>query len=499
MVKETPSRGKILAMVAFAVSCVGILLYLWLAFGGSVPLRAEVYSVTIKFPEATQLAQEADVRISGVNVGKVRKKTPDKKTGLTQATIELDSKYAPLPRDTRAILRQKTLLGETYVELTPGDRSAPNLPDGGELARTQVAPTVELDEIFRTFDPKTRAAFANYLDQQGRAVGDGGKQLNDALGSLSPFAQNVDDVLRILRRQDGATRGLVRDTGVVFDALTERRGQLQALVQNSNRVFETTAARDRELAATFVALPTFLRETRATTTRLSAFAKNADPLVTQLRPAARQLSPTLVDLKGISPNLRGLFKDVGPLVKASKTGLPALEGVLNDTKPLLARTEVFLRDVQPIVDYLGLYRKEIAAFFALDTAATQITEIPPGSSKPVHYLRTTNPVNPEVLAAYPKRLPTNRSNAYVEPGGYNQLPQGLPVFGKYLCDVTGPPGILGPVGPLLPQALKDLLDEFVFTATGPLAPPCREQANLGRLVGQSGKFPQLKPLAAPTP
>jgi virulence factor Mce-like protein len=499
MVKETPSRGKILAMVVFAMSCIAILLYLWLTFGGSVPLRAEGYRVTIKFPEATQLAQEADVRISGVNVGKVKTKTPDRKTGLTDATLEIDSQYAPLPRDTKAILRQKTLLGETYVELTPGDRSAEQLADGGQLARAQVAPTVELDEIFRTFDPKTRVAFADYLDQQGRAVGDGGQQLNDALANLTPFAQDVDDVLRILNRQSGETRGLVRDTGVVFDALSERQGQLRGLVENSNRVFETTAARDRELAASFVALPTFLRETRATSKRLTAFAKTADPLVTQLRPAARQLSPTLVDLARVSPNLRGLFKDLGPLVKASKKGLPALEGVLDDTKPLLARTEVFLRDVQPIVDYLGHYRKEIAAFFALDAAATQATDIPPGSSKPVHYLRTTNPVNPEILAAYPKRLPTNRSNPYVEPGGYNQLAQGLPVFGKYLCDITGPPGLLGPVSALLPAALRNLITEFVFTATGPVAPPCREQANLGRLVGQPGKFPQLKPLAAPSP
>ena len=53
-----------------------ILLYLWLTFGGSIPLRSEGYRFTVKFPEATQLAQEADVRISGVNVGKVHRSRP---------------------------------------------------------------------------------------------------------------------------------------------------------------------------------------------------------------------------------------------------------------------------------------------------------------------------------------------------------------------------------------------------------------------------------------
>ena len=71
MIKQAPSIGRILAMVAFALSCFGILVFLWLSFGGSVPLQPKGYRVTAQFPEATQLAQEADVRISGVTVGKV--------------------------------------------------------------------------------------------------------------------------------------------------------------------------------------------------------------------------------------------------------------------------------------------------------------------------------------------------------------------------------------------------------------------------------------------
>ncbi len=61
-------------MVAFAFSCVGILLFLWLSFGGPVPLRSEAYRFKVAVPEATSLAVESDVRISGVNVGKVKSK-----------------------------------------------------------------------------------------------------------------------------------------------------------------------------------------------------------------------------------------------------------------------------------------------------------------------------------------------------------------------------------------------------------------------------------------
>ena len=39
MIKQTPSVGRIFAMVAFALSCFGDPLFLWLSFGGSVPLQ----------------------------------------------------------------------------------------------------------------------------------------------------------------------------------------------------------------------------------------------------------------------------------------------------------------------------------------------------------------------------------------------------------------------------------------------------------------------------
>src|SRR5438034_8941137 len=120
MQKSTPSLAQLLTMVVFALSCFGLLLFLWLSFGGPIPLKPKGYQVEVAFPEATTLATEADVRIAGVSVGKVRNLQIDKGHNRTLATLELDSAFAPLHQDAKAILRQKTLLGETYVELTPG-------------------------------------------------------------------------------------------------------------------------------------------------------------------------------------------------------------------------------------------------------------------------------------------------------------------------------------------------------------------------------------------
>src|SRR3954468_11087548 len=155
MQKQPPTPARMLVLVGFALSCFALLLFLWASFGGAIPLAPRDYRFTTSFAEATQLATQADVRVSGVTVGHVEA-VDARADGRTGTTIEIASRYAPIPRDTRAILRQKSLLGETYIELTPAPRSRGTLPESGVLPAAQVSPTVELDEIFRAFDTRTR-------------------------------------------------------------------------------------------------------------------------------------------------------------------------------------------------------------------------------------------------------------------------------------------------------------------------------------------------------
>ena len=514
MNKQAPSPARVAAMLIFALSCFGIVLFLWIAFGGSTPLKAKKYEVTASFPEATTLAEQADVRISGVRVGKVESKSQDHTR--TKVTMAIDAPYAPVRTTTRAILRQKTLLGETYVELTPALRSAPAIKDGGRIPDAQVSPTVQLDEIFRAFDPPTRAAFRVWFDQQGRALGNRGADLNAALGNLDPFVNDATDILKILNEQKADTTTLVRNTGVVFDALTERDGQLTDLIRQSNRVFQTTAQRNNELQQTFIAFPTFLQQARITTTRLTQFAKTTNPLITQLRPAARQLSPTLQDLHGLAPDLKGLFKDLTPLQKVAKTGFPATSRFLDETRPLLTQVDPFLQQVNPILSYVGLFKRELATFFSNSVAPTQATDRPASAGgQAVHYLRTSNPINPDNLAVYPRRSSTNRSNPYPVPGAFARFP--LKVFATYLCTNNpvpplAPPGGAPPlpslpslpsipgVPPLptptlgqLPDELRNLINQFAYNSGTVVAPPCAPQEPLGHIIGQNQLFPHVLP------
>jgi phospholipid/cholesterol/gamma-HCH transport system substrate-binding protein len=510
METRPPTITRILVAIGFALSCFALALFLWITFGGPLPLKPEGYRFTVPFNEAAQLAVESDVRISGVPVGKV-KAVELADSGLADATIELDSRYAPIPKDTRAMLRTKTLLGETFVELTPGDGKGPTLEEGGRLPKAQVTDSVQLDEIFRTFDAKTRAAFKVWMQGTAAALRGRGPDLSAAIAELDPFAEETNRLLRVLDSQRLAVRQLVHDGGDVFQALSERQGQLRGLIQNSETVFTTTARRNRELADLFRILPTFQRESRATLDRLDRFARTADPLVQQLRPAARELSPTLVAAQKAAPDLQAFFEGLRGTIKASDRGFPALRRLLSDDfTPLLARLggsvggqDPYLAHLNSIVEVLGMYKHEITAFLGNAAAATQYNiGIPETAFKSVHILRTSSPLNPESVASFDQRLNSNRSNPYFKPLGYNQLAGGLQSFANTPCSAgitaTLPPAAQVANDPNfnvraendVSQAttLFDLVREFGFggalsTSSVP-RPSCKKQGPF-RSIGRS--------------
>jgi phospholipid/cholesterol/gamma-HCH transport system substrate-binding protein len=364
MIKQTPSIGRMIAMAAFTLSVFAILIFLWLAFGGTVPLKPEGYRFTVHMPEAATLAEEADVRMAGVNIGKVKSKELDKGGARTIVEVQLEDEYAPIPKDTHAILRQKTLLGETYLELTPGNSRSGDLDDGGRLPNAQVEGTTELDEIFTAFDPDTRQAFKDWVKELDGAITNGhrSEDLSDAFGNFEGFAVDGAKLMQVLDEQDVAVHNLIKNTGRVFAAINERRGALQQLIVNSKRTFEATASEDEALRQTITIFPTFLDESKATMARLEDFSRNTHPLVNDLKEPADDLGPTVRDLGDLAPDLENLFRDLGPLIRASRTGVPALEDTLREAEPLAEALHTFFPELNPILSYFNFHQTTIAAF-----------------------------------------------------------------------------------------------------------------------------------------
>ncbi len=439
MQKQAPSIARILVAVGFALSCFGLLLFLWVSFGGPTPFKAKQYEFTADFHEAVTLAPQSDVRIGGVSVGKVQSLSLPSQGNYTQVTIELNPKFAPIPSDTRGILRQKTLLGETFVELTGGTSSAPKLADGGQLAHTQTVDSTQIDEIFKALDPKTRQAFRIWQQNAAIAAKGRGMDLNDALGNLGPFTSDASDVLTILHHQQRSLKGLVRDTGTVFDALSARDNELAGAIQNSNTTFAALASRDRALADVIHIFPTFNEQSRLTLNRLAQFAHNTEPLVRDLKPVARDLSPTLQKVRRLSPHLKGLFIHLKPLLRASGTGLPALSKTLRELRPVLAALDPFLANLNPVIRYTNAYRTNVGDFLSNPPAALSGTLAPQaGDPSPHHLLRQIGYLSSESLAVYPNRPATNRSNGYLQPlalTNYDAAKNGI--FPNTDCNNTG--------------------------------------------------------------
>ena len=214
-------------MVAFAFSCVAILLFLWLSFGGPVPLRSESYRFEVSVPEATSLATESDVRISGRERGQGQVQAPgqgrrpDPARGGDRAALRAAAARQPgdpAPEDPA----RRDLPGAHAGRPVGGE-----LADGGRLPDAQVQPTVELDEIFGVFSPRTRRAFQRSSAELAKAFsGRRGQALNDAIGNLEGAATSGERLLSVLRDQRTDLRGLVRNGSVVLGALNDRRGAL---------------------------------------------------------------------------------------------------------------------------------------------------------------------------------------------------------------------------------------------------------------------------------
>jgi len=437
MIKVAPSLPRILAMVVFSFSCFAIVLFLWLQFGGPTPLKPERYLVKVAFPEAVGLIDDVDVRTAGITIGTVREVEVESHSKRAVATLALDRGFAPLASDARAILRRKTLLGETFVEITTGSREAAPVPDGGRLADSAVAPTVELDEILQTYDPATRRAFQVWQQQLGVAVGERGEDLSNAVSRLPGFTERGGDLLELLDEQQDALRGLVRDTGEVYGALTRDESQLAALIRNSHRLFSDTASKRESLAEAFQIFPTFLEESRLTLERLETFSRDTRPLVRDLKPVAHELRPTVAAARRLAPDLEHFFGAFDQQIAAARTALPALSDILDETRPLLRSLGPFLQELNPIFEWLELNQHLVGDFlgYAAGGLANTIPSAPAGETG--HYLRQLSVQGLESIAIHRERVSSNRGNAYLPPVLPSQEMAKRLALPSWDCDPSG--------------------------------------------------------------
>jgi phospholipid/cholesterol/gamma-HCH transport system substrate-binding protein len=487
MIKEIPSIPKLLTMVAFALGSFGALLFLWLSFGGPVPFHPKGYRVHVQFPEAGQLTEQSDVRISGVNVGKVIKVNPDP-NGPTDAIIEIKPKFAPIPAATKATLRSKTLLGETFVELAPNRGKNPKpLAEEGTIPVSAVAPTVELDELLSTFDEPTREAFQVWMQEQAVAMDGRGAEINATFQEFPELVDNFAALSQTLEAQNTAVRETVSSTGAFFRALSARQGDLRGLISAADKTFNTIGDRNEQLAEIFRRFPAFERASTELLPKVTELAEQADPTVVRLQQVATQMTPAFQAVEDLSPDLARFMTRLTPVADAAEKGLPAFDRILGQFPPLLEDFGPFTRTINPLLRYLGEHKNDITAFFGNVTSATNPRVPYSGrAAGNAHLLRAGLSLSPQGLSFQPRAFGQSRNNPYMEPGGMKNLATGLRTLTPQSCGNGDP----APPTGMADADLMGRLQTYAFRGGGRDVPrpPCVAQ---GPRSGYNTIFPQL--------
>jgi phospholipid/cholesterol/gamma-HCH transport system substrate-binding protein len=356
----TVARGVAVAALVIAVVVVGVLL-----LGGS-----SEHTYHLRFQTAGQLVKDDDVQVGGRRIGSIKQ---IKLTNDNQADIEIgvENGFAPLHRGTTAVIRATSLSGiaNRYVALTPGPQNAPALDDGALLGAESTQTPVDLDQLFNTIDPQTRASLQKLIKGSAQWYDGVGKQANRGAKYFNPALSTTSRLVNELVSDQSAFSGFLQSSSRVVTALASRRDDLANLVTNTNQTAAAIAAENRSFEQALGLLPGTLRRANTTFVNLRATLGDLDTLVNASKPATKKLAPFLAQLRPLVKQARPTIADLRTLIKKPGKGndlldllrkAPALERA---ARPAFADTISSLRKSLPVLNFIRPYTPELVGWF----------------------------------------------------------------------------------------------------------------------------------------
>ena len=322
---------------------------------------AGTYEVRAIFDNAFSLIAGEDIRISGVNVGKITKLevTDDNRAAVV---FRIDKPgFNDFREDAKCTIRPQSLIGEKYVECSltqprPEGEAAPpplrKIEDGEAGAGQYLLPVdrtskpVDVDLINNVMRLPQRQRLAIILNELGAAVGGRQEDLNETIRRANPALGATNEVIEILGEQNEVLRDLATNSDRVLAPLARDRGRVTSFIENAGTVSRATANRRAELERNFELLPRFLEELRPTMTRLGSFSD--------------EFTPVLRDLQAAAPSVNRLFRELGPF---SEAGIPALRtlGEAADVgRPALLASRPIIDDIRRLTEQGAPVAKDLA-------------------------------------------------------------------------------------------------------------------------------------------
>ncbi len=365
--ERTRRAAGLLAFVAFGI---GVAIYLLARVGTTLLPGAKQYRFEADVKSSIALANAADVREAGVAIGRV---TGIKQAGsITALDLSIDHKYGPVYKNSTVLIRSKSVAGENYVELNPGDPSSGALASGGVLPLSQELQPTQDDDVFSILGAPERKNLARGLSGLGGGLsGQGANHLNQTIEASTAVVNQGQDFAQVLADERNQVSQLVSSFDTVTSALGNRAQDIQTLTRSALTTATAVATRDVALRATIDALPGFLAQGRQTAQRLGSFSVNATPVMYNLRLAAQALVPAVRDL---GPASREATKTLSTLAKFAQVAQPtfkALTPFATATRSFVSPYSGFLQQLNPFVSYLDPYWRELSTWFANTGAAVE--------------------------------------------------------------------------------------------------------------------------------
>jgi len=331
----------------------------WLKESGSLPNFGGTYEVRAEVPRSSNLVAGASVRMSGIQVGQVTGVERDGRNA--RVTLEIDDEHGPIPTDSRIGVRLRTLVGENYLTVYPG-QSDEELPDGGNLPVSQAEDYVDVDEILSVLKGGTRARARQFIRAAGEGVSDRGPGLNELLEHTTELTTEGSGLVDVLARDRKQVARLLDNFGAVTRTIGQRGQALQDMARGLRATFSAVAGRDEALRDTLRQMPATLTQVsrtsdvvRSTTgtlaptlTNLAGAVRKADPAVELLEPAAKEGQRVLAGLSATAPPLVGTLGRVRQLAGPTAESLPEVRKTLCELVPAL--------------DYVAPYGRDVASF-----------------------------------------------------------------------------------------------------------------------------------------
>src|SRR6478672_1953979 len=202
------------------------------------------YSVTATFDDVGDLQKSGAVQVADVRVGRIAsiKLTPEFRAKVTMA---IDGKVH-IPKDSKALVRTTSLLGEKFVELRPNGppTQPPFLANGDVVLRTEQAPELEFvaDSAIELLGAVNASDVATIIETGAESFAGRGPQLNRLLADLNvisgTLASRTQQITTIIDNLDRGTQTLAGGASDIETLLTNLATTSKVLVDNRQQAVD---------------------------------------------------------------------------------------------------------------------------------------------------------------------------------------------------------------------------------------------------------------------